>query len=229
MQFALFFFCTFLFMGVDALFGGAATAAGAAAGGAAGTATTGLASIGLGAGGILANNGILTIPLLAATAGTLATPLAVLGLIKLGAAALIAGGFVALGSLRGRNNDDEEVYHESSSGYHRRRRSADIAAPNPDALFALISSMDTHGCGKQLVCELEAKDARQLQGDESLILSLFGDKQKKGLNVASAKAEYELAAQLGQITKSQVMCRQRYTTCPYTGTEMMKALRESNI
>ena len=51
----------------------------------------------------------------------------------------------------------------------------------------------------------------------------------KKVNVGTAKAEYDLAAQLGQVSKSQVMCRQRYATCPFTGEEMMSALRNSNL
>lgn len=51
----------------------------------------------------------------------------------------------------------------------------------------------------------------------------------KSVNPGSAKAEYDLAAELGMVSRSQVVCRQRYSTCPYTAEEMMKALRLSNI
>ena len=51
---------------------------------------------GIGAFSAVALNGALTIPLLSATAGTLATPLAVLGVLKLGAAALYALGYLVL-------------------------------------------------------------------------------------------------------------------------------------
>lgn len=171
----------------------------------------------------------LAIPLLSGAVGTFATPIAVLGALKLAAAALIAGGFIAINGF----GDDEEVYHESSGyGHHRRRRQAvpaGIKPPNPDAVFALISSMDTHGCGKRLICELEARDSAFLQADEKLILSIFGDKQKKGLNIASPKAEYVLAAELGYTSKSEEICGARYATCPFNGRQMMTALRESEI
>ncbi|TRY78489.1 hypothetical protein TCAL_06172 [Tigriopus californicus] len=199
-QFAIFFFCSLLFVGANALFGAVTTPA-------------------------------LAIPLLSGAVGTFATPIAVLGALKLAAAALIAGGFIAINGFG--DDHDDEYYHESSGyGHHRRRRQAvpaGIKPPNPDAVFALISSMDTHGCGKRLICELEARNSNTLQADEKLILSLFGDKQKKGLNIASAKAEYYIAAELGFTTKSQEMCGARYATCPYNGSQMMAALRDSEI
>ena len=59
---------------------------------------------------------------------------------------------------------------------------------------------------------------------------IFRDrKDLKNVDVRSAKAEYDLAAELGLASKSQVVCRQRYSTCPFTADEMMKALRTANI
>ena len=52
---------------------------------------------------------------------------------------------------------------------------------------------------------------------------------KKNVNPASPKAEYDLAAELGMASKSQVLCRERYSTCPYTAVEMMDALRNSHL
>ena len=54
-------------------------------------------------------------------------------------------------------------------------------------------------------------------------------KTKKIVNPGSAKAEYDLAAELGLATKDQVICRQRYASCPYTAEEMMKALRQAHL
>ena len=54
-------------------------------------------------------------------------------------------------------------------------------------------------------------------------------KSKHTVNPGSAKAEYELAAELGIATKDEVVCRKRYSTCPYTADEMMGALRNSQI
>lgn len=173
-------------------------------------------------------NNALTVPLLSGTVGTLATPLAVLGVLKLGAAALLALG------LLGSGGNEEEEYYEPSSGYsyHRSKRSTVLngaGSTSADAIFDLVSAMDTYSCGKQLICELQAKPSNSLQDDEKLMLSLFSKSANKKVNVGTAKAEYDLAAQLGKVSKSQVMCRQRYATCPFTGEEMMSALRNSNL
>jgi hypothetical protein len=178
-----------------------------------------LAVNGLGSLTTVAYNGALSIPLLAATSGTFGTAIAVLGVLKLGAAALLLASTL---------NEEEEAGY----GYKRRRhqRAAEGISSSPDALFALVRSMDMYECGKSLVCELEAKKEGELLEDEALIMSLFSDrKTKKIVNPGSAKAEYDLAAELGLATKDQVICRQRYASCPYTGDEMMKALRQAHL
>lgn len=116
-------------------------------------------------------NGALTVPLLSASgAGSLATPLAVLGVLKLGAAALLALTLL-------KPAEEEEYYEPSGYGHYRRHR-RDAAAvsgveTSPDAIFALISAMDTYGCGKQLICELEARDYESLANDEKLMITFF--------------------------------------------------------
>ena len=104
----------------------------------------------------VAFDGALTIPLLAASAGTgLGTAIAVLGVLKLGAAALLLA--------------------STAGGAHsaRSQRSAENVEEKKDGLFALIRSMDTLECGKNLICELETKGEEELEQDEALILSLF--------------------------------------------------------
>lgn len=142
----------------------------------------------------------LTIPLLTAGVGTFATPLAVLGVIKLGAALAIALGFIAVGAATGGSQQDDGYssggggygssgggggYSSGGSsggyprnGYGRHRRQVqeaipEIHAPSQEALFSLISAMDTYGCGKQLICELEAKNQASLAADELIMLRLF--------------------------------------------------------
>jgi len=171
----------------------------------------------------VAYEGALTIPLLAASSGTFGTAIAVLGVLKLGAAALL------LASTLGGGEEEETGY-----GYKKRRfqrHAPEVAVTSDkDALFALIRSMDTLECGKALVCELEAQNEGELSQDEALILTLFSDRKlKKGVNPGSAKAEYDLAAELGLASKNQIICRQRYASCPYTGEEMMNALRSSHL
>jgi len=168
------------------------------------------------------SGGAVTVPLLSSLTGLgpggLATALAVLGVLKLGAAAIL-GGVIAAGG------------EPAASGYEKRyTRSAEDIEAKKDGLFGLIRAMDQLECGKNLVCELEAKSSDDMEQDEALILTLFSDrKYKKQVNPASPKAEYDLAAELGLASRSQVICRQRYASCPYTAEEMMTALRNSHI
>jgi len=168
----------------------------------------------------VAYNGALTIPLLSATAGTFGTAIALIGVLKLGAAALL------LASAAQEPADEGYGYRH----HHQKRAAVDAVSNDKDALFGLIKSMDQLECGKSLICELEAKNEEELIADEALILSLFSDRKvKKVVNPGSAKAEYDLAAELGLASKSQIICRQRYGSCPYTGEEMMKALRSTRL
>lgn len=160
-------------------------------------------------------NGALTVPLISATAGSMGAALAVIGALKLGAVAVILASQIAANNL--------------SESRRSKRAAAAASATSPDTLFNLISSMDTYNCGKQLVCELEAQNPRNLSADEILILSLFGDRKSKPINPASPKSEFDLAAQLGLASKNQVVCRQRYASCPFTADEMMQALRNANL
>lgn len=168
------------------------------------------------------SGGAVTVPLISSLTGLgpggLVTALAVLGVLKLGAAAIL-GGVIAAGG-------------EASSGYEKRykRSTAEEMEEKKDGLFSLIRAMDQLECGKNLICELEAKSSDDLEQDEALILTLFSDrKYKKQVNPASPKAEYDLAAELGLASRSQVICRQRYASCPYTAEEMITALRNSHI
>ncbi len=62
-----------------------------------------------------------------------------------------------------------------------------------------------------------------------LFLRCSNQKNKKSLNAASPKAEFELAAQLGMASESQIICRERFANCPYTAPEMMAALRNAQF
>ena len=117
------------------------------------------------------------VPLASATAGTLSFPLAVVGVLKLVAAANLYARYAGL-------KEAEPVYGEPAyarfarmgrqayQSYARNIRSK-RSAENPEAAFLLVSSMDMYSCGKALVCGLQAKDAQTLDQDEQLILALF--------------------------------------------------------
>jgi len=182
---------------------------------------------GLGSLAAVTYNSALYLPLIGGASGGLGTVLAALGALKLGAVALLLAS-----NFKGEEvaeSADETGYGAQPPRHYRQRRAASAAlGPDPDSLFQLVNSMDLYSCGKQLVCELEAKPASERSSEEMLMISLFG-KGKKSVNPASAKAEYDLAAELGMASKSQVVCRKRYSTCPYTAEEMMEALSSSRL
>ena len=54
-------------------------------------------------------------------------------------------------------------------------------------------------------------------------------KYKKPVNLSSTKTPYDLAAKLGIASQNQIICQQRYASCPYSSEEMMTAFRNSKI
>lgn len=114
-------------------------------------------------------------------------------------------------------------------GRYRYKRFVENFDGDFDGFFSMIRNMDSMECGKNLVCQLEAKAKEDLEQDETMILSLFSDlKFKKPVNLSSAKAQYDLAAKLGSASRNQNICRQLYVSCPYTSEEMMTAFRNSH-
>ncbi len=105
------------------------------------------------------------------TAGTLSTPLAILGVWTLAAA-----GAIALGLLGGDDGDGYGRSFKRGRVVKRRRqqRDAEDGLAESEAIFGVLAAMDTYGCGKQLLCELEAKPTEARDQDETLLLSLFG-------------------------------------------------------
>lgn len=104
----------------------------------------------------------------------------------------------------------------------RNKRSAveDLAAI--DEYFETIAAMDVDDCGKLLVCQLEAVPAEERSVEEQLIANLFGESST--IDPAQAKAEYDLAAYLGQATGSKVACARRYAKCPVDRKTIAQAL-----
>ena len=137
---------------------------------------------------------LLTLPLVAGTAGTFSTVIAAIGAIKLGAAAIllklaVARGYqnsaldAGVGAASGYAAPEasygapEPSYGAPSSGYGapKARGRRDVAYDTtPEGVFAVVSQLDLYSCGKSLVCELEAKHKSDLDDDEKLILTLFG-------------------------------------------------------
>lgn len=112
---------------------------------------------------------------------------------------------------------------ESSSGYGRKRRSAPHQMlAEIDNYFQQVSAMDVDDCGKLLVCTLETVSAEERTPEEQLIATLFGENAT--IDPASPKAEYDLAAYLGQATGSKTACARRYAQCPMDRKTISQAL-----
>jgi len=108
-------------------------------------------------------------------------------------------------------------------GYGRSRRSAPVEQLAAiDNYFATIADMDVDDCGKLLVCQLESIPREERTPEEGIIAGLFGESST--IDPASAKAEYDLAAYLGQATKSKVACARRYSRCPLDRKTISQAL-----
>lgn len=112
---------------------------------------------------------------------------------------------------------------------YRYKRSVENFDESSDGFFGMIKNMDTLGCGETLVCQLEAKATEELEQDEALILTLFSDQLTKPVNLSSDKAQYDLAAKLGLVSRNKNICQQRYMSCPYTSDEMMTTFRNNHI
>jgi len=105
----------------------------------------------------------------------------------------------------------------------RSKRSAPVEELEAiDNYFATISAMDVDDCGKLLVCELETIPTEERTPEENMIATLFGESST--IDPASAKAEYDLAAYLGQATGSKVACARRYSQCPLDRKTISQAL-----
>lgn len=111
----------------------------------------------------------------------------------------------------------------AEEGYGRSKRSAPVEQLAAiDEYFATIADMDVDDCGKLLVCQLESIPREERTPEEGIIAGLFGESST--IDPASAKAEYDLAAYLGQATKSKVACARRYSRCPLDRKTISQAL-----
>lgn len=95
-----------------------------------------------------------------------------------------------------------------------------------DDYFQLIAKMDVDDCGKRLVCEIETVDPTLRSDDESVIASLFGETEGAVVDPKNPKSEFDLAAYLGQASRSKFACAQRYNKCPISRRTLSQALRK---
>ena len=106
----------------------------------------------------------------------------------------------------------------------RRKRSAADTLALIDDYFMIIAKMDVDDCGKRLVCEIETVDPTLRSSEESIIANLFGEDDAAVVDPTSPKAEFDLAAYLGQASRSKFACARRYNKCPINRTTLIQAL-----
>lgn len=117
-------------------------------------------------------------------------------------------------------------------GYHHRRRRDTESAQETVVEEAIVEIKDTSaddimsydqlGCGMRLVCELAATPSAELQEDERLLLTLFGQGTKT--EKKSGKFSYTYAEALGRSGNVDA-CLKTYSSCPYPSNQIMAAIR----
>ena len=80
-----------------------------------------------------------------------------------------------------------------------------------ETMFDSALELDTDDCAKVMVCHVFEKPVETLNPFEAKINKLFANDLEK-IDVASAKAEYQLAAFVGSL-KQAGLCQQRYPKC----------------
>jgi len=108
------------------------------------------------------------------------------------------------------------------SGARSKREAPTETLEKIDEYFKTIGAMDVDDCGKLLVCTIETVSAEERTPEEGMIATLFGENAT--IDPASPKAEYDLAAYLGQATSSKVACARRYSRCPMDRKTISQAL-----
>jgi len=106
----------------------------------------------------------------------------------------------------------------------KKRDVGDVAALQLiDSYFMTILDVDVDDCGKKLVCEIRTLDKSERNVEENLISNLF--ETSTTIDPLSAKAEYDLAAFIGD-NYSKEVCARRYHRCTYDRKVIISALQK---
>ncbi len=114
-----------------------------------------------------------------------------------------------------------------ASASNRKKRSAlsDVASLQLiDSYFMSILDVDVDDCGKRLVCEIRTLEAAERNDEESIISALF-DNVSGAIDPLSAKAEYDIAAFIGD-NFDKAVCQRRYHRCTYDRKVIIQALKK---
>lgn len=89
-----------------------------------------------------------------------------------------------------------------------------------------MSTKDQDDCGKRMVCELRAKEARSaraLNSNEKIIADSFGS--GNAVDVSKVEVEFELAAQIGK-NMGMGRCGEIYSRCEVTTEEIIEMIEK---
>ena len=92
------------------------------------------------------------------------------------------------------------------------------------SILGLVESLDKSNCAKQLVCQIHAKEVAARSQEEAVIIAMFG----KAPGVAASKiplAEFEVAAKIGASSRSDAVCQEAYTSCPYSSRQIIQLFK----
>merc|ERR1712088_759005 len=91
-------------------------------------------------------------------------------------------------------------------------------------IFLEASRKDQYDCAKLLICELNAKPSQELEEDEMIIGSAFG--QMDAIDVTVPSVEFDLAALIGRMVGSP-RCKTIYSRCTLTPQTIMEGIRKA--
>ena len=91
-----------------------------------------------------------------------------------------------------------------------------------EPFFKAVQASDDADCGKLLICNAMAKNAKDLTSEEVLILKLFADLRNIKFN--TAYGTYQWAAYAGTF-KSKKACLEKYGNCPIPADQLADFIR----
>merc|ERR1712087_215009 len=131
---------------------------------------------------------------------------AIKGLVK---GSLLSGG--RRGHYRGRRDVDDQLDHQ--------------ILMRIDEYFSTIRDKDLDDCGKKFICDIKTRSVQELTDKEKVVSALF-DPSEEFIDPNSPKAEFDLAAYMGLVSKSKSVCTQRYSKCPVEAKLLANALEK---
>merc|ERR1712038_300338 len=140
-----------------------------------------------------------------------------LALLKIGAIKglvkgnLLSGGRGRRGHYRGRRDVGDQLDHQ--------------ILMRIDEYFSTILEKDLDDCGKKFICDIKTRSVQELTDKEKVVSALF-DPSEEFIDPNSPKAEFDLAAYMGLVSKSKSVCTQRYSKCPVEAKTIANALEK---